>query len=54
MATRTEIRPIPTQWKYLMKKLQEAAVFKDYIQQSFSKCSFSVKFSRKTDTDLYF
>ena len=37
MATRTEIRPIPAQWQYLMKKLQAAGVFKEYIQISFSK-----------------
>ena len=41
MATRTEIRPIPAQWKYLMKKLQAAGVFKEYIQISFGKCELS-------------
>ena len=43
MATRTEIRPIPAQWKYLMKKLQEAGAFREFIQQSFSKWVSSVK-----------
>ena len=37
MSTRMEIRPIPAQWKYLMKKLQEAGVFNQYIQLAFSK-----------------
>ena len=36
--TRTEIRPIPTQWKHLMKRLREKKVFHSYIQISYRKC----------------
>ena len=30
--TRTELRPIPAQWKHLFKALQRKNVFHDYIQ----------------------
>lgn len=31
MTTRTELRPIPAQWKHLFKALQRKKVFHDYI-----------------------
>ena len=36
--TRTELRPLPAQWKHLMKKMKKLAVFDDYIQISHCKC----------------
>ena len=36
-ATRTELRPIPAQWKHLMKKLKENKVFHPFIQNSHCK-----------------
>ena len=31
-ATRTELRPVPAQWKHLVKKLKEHDVFRPYIE----------------------
>ena len=35
--TRTEIRPIPTQWKHLMDRLRKRRVFHTYIEMAHSK-----------------
>ena len=40
-ASRTELRPIPAQWKHLMKKLKQHKVFHDYIQTSHCKLELS-------------
>ena len=36
-STRTELRPLPAQWKHLMKKMKKLGVFDDYIQIAHSK-----------------
>ena len=35
--TRTELRPLPAQWKHLMKALSKAKVFEEFIQLAHSK-----------------
>ena len=35
--TRTELRPVPAQWKHLIKKLKTKQVFHDFIRLAHSK-----------------